>query len=289
MRLISFGAALLLASGIAYGQKTEVFVEGGPTGTITDGAASFAYNGIGAGGAANADFTGVTPGGDQIFSLWWYYRVSGDTQEFPFPVPTTEDYTGNIATLDWADVDGRGFAASLVNVIADGGGPSGTLTSALTVTNNGSTPLTIDIFWYVDADVAGSAGGDSAVLTTDPSVIDIDDTGETLQVLAGGNDFYQVAAWPAIRDLLSDTALDNLDNSGLPFGPDDYTSGMQWTSVTIDPGASESFQGNLGSNAAAPPVVVGPPVQVPALNLTGLILLALALTVLTWFGLRRRV
>lgn len=284
--------AVLLLSSAALAQKTQIIEGGAPTGTITDGAASFAYNSIGAGGAANADFTGVGAG-DELFSLWWYFRVSGDAQETPFPGPDTENYTGATATLDWADVASRGFSAQLINVVADGGGPSGTLTSALTLTNLGGAPLTLDLFWYVDADVGGSAGGDSAVLTTDPTLITVTDT-DTVEVLGGANNAYQVLAWPGMRDLLSDGASDNLDNSGLPFGPGDYTSGMQWAGITIDPASSVLIEANLGVNMAAPPPTGGPggglpePAEVPTMNLVGLILLALVLAAMTAFTLRRR-
>jgi len=295
MRNIILALVLAMTASFAWGQKETPPEGGAPTGTITDGAVSFAYNGIGAGGAANADFLGTGPGGDQVFSLWWYYRISGDTQETPFPPPDTENYAGNTATLTWADVDGRGFAAQLINVVADVGGPSGTLTSSLTLTNNTGGALTIDLFWYVDGDIAGSAGGDSAVLTTSPTLITVSDGAETLEMLGGGNDAFQVLAWPGIRDLLSDAALDNLNNSGLPFGPGDFTAAMQWSSVVINNAAAMNFGANLGANTAAPPIMgggpggpPGEPVQVPTLNTMGLALLALVLALLTFVVLRRR-
>ena len=292
MRNILFILGLFVA-GSVWAQKVEVVEGGSPTGTITDGAVSFAYGGLGTGGAANANLLGTGAGGDQLFSLWWYYRISGDTQETPFPAPDAETYVGNTATLDWTNVDARGFAAQLTHVVADAGGPSGTLTSELALTNNSGAPLTIDLFWYVDADVAGSAGGDSGVLTTDPTLITVTDT-ESREILGGANDSYQVAAWPAIRDLLSDAVLDDLDNTGLPFGPGDYTGAMQWVSVTIPDGDSMTFGANLGANTPAPPVVGPPPpppppaVAVPALNQLGLLLLAAVLGVLTFFVLRRK-
>ena len=292
MRFSIVVAAMLLACGVAQAQKTEANRGVSPSGTITDGAASFAYNGIGTGGAANADLTGVGAG-DQLFSLWWYYRVDGDALETPFPAPDTQDYTGNTATLSWADVDGRGFSGELVNVVADLSGPSGTLTSAWTLTNNAASPLTIDIFWYADADVAGTASGDDAVLGNFPDLIEVTDT-DTLQLLGGGNSAFQVGPWPDIRDLLSDAVLDNLDDSGLPFGPGDFSGAMQWTSITIDPGASASLGGNIGVNTPAPGFGGPPPPPVPeaqtvpTLGATGMVFLVLLLVLISTVVLVRR-
>ena len=101
---------------------------------------------------------------------------------------------------------------------------------------------------------------------------------------------FQLEAWPAIRDLLSDAALDDLNDSGLPFGPDDFTAGMQWNSITIDPGASAS----LGGNTPAPPFLGPPPPPppesqaLPVVGTMGMVLLALMLALLSAVALVRR-
>ncbi len=38
-----------------------------------------------------------------------------------------------------------------------------------------------------------------------------------------------------IRGLLTDNSITNLNNTGLPFGPGDFTGAFQWT-VTLAPG-----------------------------------------------------
>jgi len=292
MRSVLQAALLILVASSAWAQKTEIVEGGGPTGTITDGAVSFTYNGLGAGGAANADLTGAGPGGDQLFSYWWYYRISGDPQETNFPSPDAEVYAGNMATLSWTDVNARGFSADLSHVVSDSGGPSATLDSTLALTNNSSVPIDIDVFIYVDADVAGSFGGDTGTVVVDPTHINVADGAEVVNIVSGANDAYQVLAWPGIRDLLSDAAVNDLDNTGLPFGPDDFTTAQQWTTLTINPGETVSYFSNLGSNTDAnvivPPIVLPEPAAIPALSTVGVALLISLLLLLAVYRLLRQ-
>ncbi|MCG8465275.1 MAG: hypothetical protein MI750_10555 [Xanthomonadales bacterium] len=292
MRSVLQAALLFLVASSAWAQKTEIVEGGGPTGTITDGAVSFTYNGLGTGGAANADLAGTGPGGDQLFSYWWYYRISGDPQETNFPSPDAEVYAGNMATLSWTDVNTRGFSADLTHVVTDTGGPSGTLDSVLSISNISSAPIAIDIFVYVDADVAGTFGGDVGTLVVDPTHINVADGAEFVNIVTGGNDAYQVLPWPGIRDLLSDAAVDDLDNTGLPFGPDDFTSGQQWLSVTLLPGETATYASNIGANTDAtvivPPLQLPGPTAIPALSKVGLALLASILMLFAVYHLMRR-
>ncbi|HWB19255.1 MAG TPA: hypothetical protein VG711_03060, partial [Phycisphaerales bacterium] len=39
---------------------------------------------------------------------------------------------------------------------------------------------------------------------------------------------YQIATYPSIRNGLTDAVSTNLDNTGSPFGPGDYTGANQW-------------------------------------------------------------
>ena len=46
---------------------------------------------------------------------------------------------------------------------------------------------------------------------------------------------FQVSNYSDIRDFLLDATVNNLSNSGLPYGPGDYTGAFQWD-LTIPAG-----------------------------------------------------
>jgi hypothetical protein len=64
---------------------------------------------------------------------------------------------------------------------------------------------------------------------------------------------YQVTPWRALLQSLTDGNVDDLDNSGLPFGPADFTGAFQW-STTIGVSQSETFLTQFGSNAPLLPI-----------------------------------
>ncbi len=280
-RICFFGAVFFAVNGLA--QKVDdppTF--GGLTGSAVDGGVSYDYTSFGGIDAANTNFTGAS-GGDDLFENWWFYRVDGDTSEFPFPDPDTADYSGDTVTFTWADVDGRGFSAELVEVVADGGGPAGSVLSTLTIVNISSANMVLDLFAFADIDLGGSFGGDSATISgTD--FISLADAGDFGEFRAGGADAVQVLAFPGLDPILSDAAVDDLDGSGFPFGPGDFTGAFQWSNLVMWPGGNIGLQVSFAVNQPAPvPMVIEvvdfAPRMVPALSTWGLIALALLLVV----------
>jgi len=267
------------------------------TGTITSGAATFEYTSFGA-DAPTVNFLGAGAG-DQLFEYGWFFRVAGDAQEFVFDDPDLGDYVGDTVTLTWNDVGGRGlFSAVEVDVINEVAAGQATFSSIMTITNTSGSPLTITVFNYADIDVAGVFGDDSAVISNSPDFITIDSAGgETVEYRAGGNDFYGVAPFGSRpeNDLL-DADLDDFANTGLPFGPDDFTGVFQWLDIEIPDGESLILETSIGANTAAnvpaaPIVTGGPtgdPIQVPTLNTYMLILLCLVLAAVAFVTLRRQ-
>ncbi len=214
-------AVMLAAASIALGQ-----------GVITDGDARFEFNNSTTPGSADFQPDGTT---DHLFQNWWWWRVEGENMETPAQwLPEDQSYVGNRAELaDW-DTKGR-FSWRLILELHDGANPGqASILESFTVTNLTNENLSINIYNYLDADVGGSFGGDSAVLMGDP-------TGRTMEITDVGGDFvqfhehgasaYQVTAFPLLRNELNDGGVDNLDNSGLPFGPGDFTGAYQWTMV----------------------------------------------------------
>ena len=80
--------------------------------------------------------------------------------------------------------------------------------------------------------------------------------GVTAELLGVGANAYYVAAFGATdaAAILSNVSVDNLANAGLPFGPGDVTTALQWTTVTIPAAGSQAFRVSASVNTAAVPV-----------------------------------
>jgi hypothetical protein len=210
-------------------------------GTVTDGALTFTFNADIAGpfaGNANLAWEGV----DQLYQWWWWYRINGDAFETPMPVPDTQYYNGQFVILEWTDVDGRGFDATLQVYIGDcrvpfscyyiGQGAYGLATSFFSLTNQNPGPLDFELFVYADIDVAGSSADDSAdslSFFSTEHTISISEANKsvvfntTLDQVA-----FKVTPFEDLRNDLTDADVDDLDGSGLPFAPGDFTGAFQF-------------------------------------------------------------
>ncbi|NOT53561.1 MAG: BACON domain-containing protein, partial [Deltaproteobacteria bacterium] len=217
----------------------------GAQGTITEAPATFVLNASQFDASPSANFTGVSPtlSQDHLFETGWWFRVSGGAAETFFPVPITQNYTGDTATLDWTSLGGALFSAQLKWVVNNDatvtGFPSGTVRGEMTITNlSAVNPLTLSLFNMADFDVQPTAGNDTAVLGPTGG-IDISDAGTNIARYRGiGADAYLVRAFDGasvtdVAGVLSDAAVNNFDNTGLPFGPGDFTGGWQWKDRTI--------------------------------------------------------
>ncbi|MEO6596136.1 MAG: hypothetical protein ABIP94_15420 [Planctomycetota bacterium] len=193
-------------------------------------------------------------GQNHAFEHWWYYRVAGDTRENSLRNIGTivSGVTASLNHLDrdFSDLDQRGLlSASLDMDTYDAGPASGVVISRLTLTNISAAPVTIDIFCYTDLDIAGTSGDDvvtgngSRHFVTDPS-------GVQIEVRALGNDRSAVAAYPALRNLLTNALLDDLPNSLPPFSGD-YTGAFQWQNRTLQPFEDRTFHVVLAVDTAA--------------------------------------
>ncbi|MBP9143189.1 MAG: hypothetical protein KBF21_01410 [Thermoanaerobaculia bacterium] len=205
-----------------------------------------------------SNFTGVGTG-DYLFEDGWWFRVSGDAQEFFFPAPTTTTCAAAAGTITWSNVSARGFDASLAVAITSLGAGSGEVIQTMTITNlSDAAPLTIDLFHFADFDVNGTAGTDTATLGNPNTFIQVaDTTAGTAEYRAFGPaaTSYMVRAFGAadVAVLLGDADVDNLDNTGLPFASGDITSAFQW-SLVIPALGSASVSVALTGNQPATPV-----------------------------------
>ena len=241
-----FVSALLLAAGSAFGQ-----------GTITSGGASYVLTASHWDITPEANFTGVGTG-DQLFESGWWFRIEGDTQETVFPAPSTQNYTGNTATIAWTDLGGRGVGISKTIVLTSPGAGQGEAGTTIVATNNGAAPITLHLFNMADLDVNGSAGTDNAVLVDgNTRYIRINDaTAGQCEYRAPGSVGHLVLPFAAATDVaaqLSNTTVTNFTSTGVPFGPGDFTGGFQWT-LQLQPGASGTVQLYIACNTTATPV-----------------------------------
>lgn len=175
---------------------------------------------------------------DQGVEHWWYYRLDGDTRESA--LTTVGGVSPNVrasathADRDFTDLDARGLLKANQDFDVYSTGPaSGVVLSRMTLMNISNSPLTVDLFAYADVDVAGTFFNDTCTGTTTSHFVS-DGTGIQIEVRAPGADRSDVAAWPALRDLLSDGNLDDLANVHPPFAGN-YTGAFQWEDRTLQP------------------------------------------------------
>lgn len=226
-------------------------------GAIIDSPATFARPVSSFDSAPLANFTGVSvdPMDDHLFEMGWWYRVAGDTAEKFFPVPTTQIYVGDTANIAWSDVDGRGFNAGETDVVVSGGGGvSGQVTFALTLTNlSPDTPLSIDVFHMIDVDLSGTSGTDTATLLMANDRIGVLDGADTAEYAALGAGAFLVRPYDGtgqadVAGLLSNVVLNDFDNTGLPFAAGDFSGGFQWTTTVIPPLGAATFIAGIAVN-----------------------------------------
>ncbi len=249
--------------------------------TITDGEFTYTQGGPYASSTVLNGAYGTGP--DNLFQDNWYYRVSGDTAESALsPVIAPTSTTTDRAVLNYDIVFGT-IAAQLDYSITDLGSGEVSVKEVMTITNSGTKALTIDLFYYVDLDVAGTSNGDSAVLA-EPNRILFTDSGYAFSAIGANADAYQVTPYNSLRTSLEDSGITNLNNTGAPLSNIDATTAFQW-SLTIDAGSSASVTGyiGIGDYTEAEAVAATTDVPEPESNLAMLFTGLMAVV-----GLRRR-
>ncbi|TDR41558.1 hypothetical protein DFR29_11040 [Tahibacter aquaticus] len=237
--------ALLLSAGSAYAQ-----------GTITSGGANYVLTASHFDTSPETNFTGVGTG-DQLFESGWWFRIQGDTAETVFTAPTTQNYTLDLATINWTDLGGRSLAVTKTHTISSPGAGIGQVATVVTVTNNAATAITLHLFNMIDLDVNGSAATDNATLVQPNNYIRVADASAgTCEYRAPEAVAYLVLPFAAATDVaaqLSNATVTDFANTGLPFGPGDFTGGFQYT-LQLAAGATGSVRLFVACNQTATPV-----------------------------------
>jgi len=226
---------------------------GAAGGTITDQAVSLVYTSGHWSSAPNAWLYGTeASGANPLFRSGWWYRVVGvDTRESPFPPPDSEVYADGKLVATWNNVHGKGFSATETTWVFDEEGPSGGFSSEVLVSWGANPAHPIALFHLLDVDVAGSFSGDSAVLRG-LNYIKITDGSSVVRYRGTGSQrHYLVAPYDNlyggdVKRRLNDDLVDDFNNSGLPFGPGDFTGGMQF--LTAEFGSWGTARVSVGVN-----------------------------------------
>lgn len=192
---------------------------------------------------------------DNLWSLWWYFRVAGDAQEFTFaqdPAPDTptRTVTNPAIVTYWPDLYGRGLlSATLTEVVARTGPGRGYVVATMQLTSLVTGPLTVDLFSLSDLE----AGGSTSLYATNVAWGDIHSQyAEVNASTLPGIEFYCPDADQVQVDvfgpstpgrlpyILSNGTVDNLTGWNGVFGPADHNGAFQWHR-TIPPLGTSSF------------------------------------------------
>ena len=250
---------LMVAAGLA--MSAPAFAQN--TGAIlTDGTATYRIGGttgvIATSPTATADpvmdlfLVGTTP--ENVFSDWWWFRVAGDTREFMISNANSRTTTGT-NEVEYGYAMGS-LSATLNYKLTQPAANTARVDQTLVISNPGAAAVQIDVFHYIDFDLAGTTSN-SATLTTGNERMRVTHTGGTFADWWGnGANAYQVQSFATLRGLFTNATIDNLGNFGLPFGPADFTGAFQWT-LNIPAGGQMQVFSSYGVNTDA--VMGGPP------------------------------
>lgn len=232
----------LLAGGLV---ASSALAQVGSGGTITNNTATFTLAdnlGDATGSGPLSSFSVGGPGNpDHLFQSWWWYRSGNDTRESQMNGATSWDWSNpGSARLNFSTAEFDAVMVFTVNGFSDG---FGELTQTLTVFNTTDHAISVNLFNYQDVDLAGSFGNDSAVLNSG-NVIRVTDAATGWVANYEGTNAFAVSGFSGIRDILANGAADNFGNTGLPFGPGDFTGGFQW-SFNLDQGGAATASATL--------------------------------------------
>jgi len=204
---------------------------------------------------AGADLRSTGAAGlDALFSLWWWYRVGNDTQEFSFrndaaPNAPTRVVNGAVMVTTWPNVGGRNLlSAVLTNVLVSTGTDRGYVQATMALTNTSANPLVVDLFALSDLDVGGSTTGYLTNVTygnirsqyTEQQAAAV----HALEFYCADADRVQVDPYLTTTPgrlpyLLTNTTRDDLAGWNGSFGPGDHNGAFQWQR-TLAPNATSS-------------------------------------------------
>jgi hypothetical protein len=226
--------------------------------TITDGTVSFTLDGLmttggtgtSAGIASLRTGVGTVPI-DHTFQNWFWFRNPGDTRERALHTQVSASAgggPGNSGRLVYQeDADNGAMNNALrveleytINDLSNGGEPHALLVIAFKIQNLTNLNLLTNFFNYNDFDLNGTSLNDVGVVVgadQQTQLVTKTITRAAYTCSAVNHSNYEMAAFPVVRNKLTDTDTDNLVNNSPAFGPGDYSGGNQWI-VSLAPAGS---------------------------------------------------
>jgi hypothetical protein len=203
----------------------------------------------------------VVDGVNHLYQQAFWFRVGATPEQSLHMLPiavegvTDTNFDSNPDTL-FVRYAGAGFTAEVRYTLA--GGSAGSLASDLaeqiSIHNVSTTPLDFHFFQYVDFDLLGSSGGDTAEFINGNTVKQwegISSLSETVITPLPSHreiDVYDVTL-QKLNDALA-TTLTDLPALGVALGPNDMTWAFQWD-VVIEGG--KTFQISKDKNLTGVP------------------------------------
>lgn len=255
-----FGLSLIALTGFAgaaVAQNTgAVLTDNGATYRIGGSATATLPTVVGSAGPTMDLFKPNTSTPDHLFSDWWWYRTNTDTRENAINSAQSRTLIGtNIAEYGYNLSSGltgtlryevTGQPNSIANAVR--------VDQSWTIRNPSSVDVELNMFHYIDWDLSGTTS-DTATLTTPNERMLVRDAGGTQKGAdwwGVGANAYQVTPFATVRGLLTNTTIDNLNNTGLPFGPGDFTGAFQWRMIVPAGGQVSIFSSYALNDEAIP-------------------------------------
>jgi len=223
-----------------------------------------------------------TNGVDHMWRNWWWYRTSNMQRELPLSnlVPGAGiDLIGtNEARLRFVE---QGLFFELVYKLTGISNEQAKVDIKWEIKSAGPS-LGVDFFAYSDFDLNGVVASPDSGVLVDPKTVRFIKGTTAVDVIASeaGLVGYEVGTYPNLLNKLNDIVLDNVSNSGLPYGPGDMENIFQWRGTVVS--GQQTMKGTLTKlinlNYSPPPP--GPVIPEPgtwALMLSGLAPVALRL------------
>lgn len=231
-RALSIGSVLLLAVATSAQQDSFTITHNGWT--FNQGGLRLSRTGTG-NGSANL-MAPATGNQDHMFQNWFWYRTNFDSREYALSNQTLASIGADQALLRYLEPAGGiqdALRIELLYSIFGDNANSGSVEVRVDVKNMTDKTLTLNFFHYFDADINGTAGSDRAEFDPARTIHAWEGDTNIDFISFGDPPAWQIGPFATVRGLLTDTDVDNLNNSGSPFGPGDFTGAFQRT-WTID-------------------------------------------------------
>lgn len=209
---------------------------------------------------------------DQLFQQAFWFRVGNvaeqslDTLVHPTEGTTDTNFDGDQDTL-FVRYNGNGFDVE-VRYTLDGGtlnSGAADMGEQISIISRSNSPLDVHFFQYVDFDLQGTSGGDSAYFTNSNSVRQSEGSLRlTETVVTPVPNHREIDFWPNTVNNLNDgvaTTLSDTPSVGTILGPSDVAWAFQWD-FSLAPGGTFQISKDKNLSAVPEPLALVPLVSI---------------------------